>query len=285
MNSWQPVFKNLRRLIRPHEPHVRQVRQLFSPVLGREVDMDFYLPPDYFVHPDKRFPLVIFNDGQDLPIAHLGKVLESLYRRRQLPYVIAVGIHAGRERMREYGTAGQPDYKGRGDLAGRYRVFIIRELLPYLYGRLRLSGLRTETAVAGFSLGGLSAFDIAWAFPEIFGAVGVFSGALWWRYAPVDPLDPDGCRIVHEWVGATSNVHPDQRFWFQCGTLDEEEDRNGNGIIDVIDDTMDLIAELKNKGYGNDQIRYLEVQDGRHDPQTWGKAMPDFLKWVFTVET
>ncbi len=37
---------------------------------------------------------------------------------------------------------------------------------------------------------------------------------------------------------------PDMKFFFECGTADETEDRNGNGIIDSIDDTKDLIATL-----------------------------------------
>jgi enterochelin esterase-like enzyme len=57
-------------------------------------------------------------------------------------------------------------------------------------------------------------------------------------------------------------------------------DRNNNGIIDSIDDTLGLIGELEQKGYkrGTD-IEYLELPDGRHDVPTWARAFPDFLKW------
>jgi len=41
---------------------------------------------------------------------------------------------------------------------------------------------------------------------------------------------------------------PGLKFFFECGTADETEDRNGNGIIDSIDDTKDLISALINKG-------------------------------------
>jgi hypothetical protein len=36
---------------------------------------------------------------------------------------------------------------------------------------------------------------------------------------------------------------------------------------------------LLNKGYTDDAIEYLELEDGKHDVPTWGKAFPDFLKW------
>jgi hypothetical protein len=44
------------------------------------------------------------------------------------------------------------------------------------------------------------------------------------------------------------------KFFFQTGVLDEAADRNNSGIIDSIDDTMDLIKELEKKGYNSDTI-------------------------------
>ncbi len=85
---------------------------------------------------------------------------------------------------------------------------------------------------------------------------------------------------MHEIVQKAANFDKNQRFWFQCGTLDEEDDRNHNGIIDAIDDTLDLIRALSKKGIPEKNIRYLEMEGGRHEPGTWGEAMPDFLGWV-----
>lgn len=57
-------------------------------------------------------------------------------------------------------------------------------------------------------------------------------------------------------------------------------DRNNNGIIDSIDDTLTLIDELVKKGYRRkNDIKYLELQNGKHDIATWAQAMPEFLKW------
>ncbi|MEJ0055425.1 MAG: GNAT family N-acetyltransferase, partial [Bacteroidota bacterium] len=68
------------------------------------------------------------------------------------------------------------------------------------------------------------------------------------------------------------------KFWFQTGTQDENNDRNNNGVIDSIDDTMDLITELTRKGYRPfHDIQYLEIKDGRHNQETWAQAMPHFL--------
>lgn len=261
----------------------RQVQHDYSRHLHRHVIFDVYLPPGYETDHDRHFPLILFNDGQDLPVANLGHTLETLIQGEKIPPAVVVGVHAGKGRRHEYGTVRQADYKGRGDKAPRYRDFVLEELLPHLREKWRLSSRPEDNVFAGFSLGGLSAFDIAWAHPDIFGKAGVFSGSLWWRWSDVDPANPDADRIMHDVVRTCASPRPNtQHFWFQAGTHDETDDRNNNGIIDAIDDTLHLIEALKSRGYPDRQIRYLQIEAGTHDPVTWGKAMPDFLKWIFT---
>ncbi len=265
-----------------HQPILRRVKNFYSDSLDRKVQFDVYLPAAYHFFLQKRYPLLIFNDGQDLPVMHLSDRLADLYRKKAIRPVIAVGIHANRDRMREYGVVSRPDYRGRGDRAPQYARFIFSELLPYLNGTFRLSGVTAETAIAGFSLGGLSALDIAWANPGIFGITGVFSGSLWWRWEPVQGrADPDAARIMHHIIRSSAGTNPGQRYWFETGTQDETEDRNNNNVIDAIDDTIDLIRELKLKGVPDADIRYLEIQGGQHNPQTWGLAVSDFLLWAY----
>ncbi len=284
MNFWQKPAETLQELLRRKAPHLRQIRHLKSTALDREVDFDVYLPADYHLGPRRNYPLVIFNDGQDLPRMHFAGILQKGYYARKIPPCIVVGIYANHDRHREYGTARQVDYKGRGDKAGCHTAFIVEELLPYLYQRFRVSDKREETVIAGFSLGGLSALDVAWHYPNIFGAVGIFSGALWWRWSPVNDADPDADRIMHDIIDNAGGANGAQRYWFQCGTLDETDDRNNNGVIDSIDDTQHLIEALHRKGCPAEAIRYVEIKDGRHEPSTWGEAMPDFLEWVLGEE-
>ena len=250
-----------------------------SAVLARDLPYDAYLPAGYDPATGHEHPLVLFNDGQDLPRMHFAEIFEDQTSGKKKPPFIAIGIHCNERRIREYGTASQADYKGRGDLAPKYSRFILEELLPHLREQFCLSVKPKDNAFAGFSLGGLSAMDIAWAHPEVFGAAGVFSGSFWWRSVDVRPDAPDADRIMHEIIQKATKFDKNQRFWFQCGTLDEEDDRNNNGIIDSIDDTLDLIRDLHEKGFPEKNVRYLEIENGRHEPRTWGEAMPDFLGW------
>ena len=245
--------------------------------LGRDMMIDVYRPA---VPPWRLLSLVIFNDGQDLKRMNFENRIRAGYENDQLSNTLIVGVHAGEERMREYGTAGQPDYENRGDKAKEYESFIIKELIPWLEGYYNIYHNPGKRAIAGFSMGGLSAFDMAWRNPSEFGAAGVFSGSLWWRRKAMNPGAPDADLIVHDYVRKAKTAPP-VKFWFMAGTDDEDSDRNNNGIIDSIDDTLQLMSALSDKGMteGTD-FTYTEVKGGKHEPETWGEVVVDFLRWL-----
>ncbi len=261
---------------------VLQVDALHSIALNRRVAITIFLPPAYEAG-DGPLPLLCFNDGQDMQAVGLEATLNWLYSRKKIREIMVVAIYAG-DRMQEYGTSKIPDYENRGSRASQYAEFIIKELLPYLQKKIQISTDASLNAFAGFSLGGLSAFDIAWNHPEKFGMAGIFSGALWWRSEAYKADDPDADRIIHEMV-QKNKKQKDLKYWFQTGTKDETADRNNNGIIDSIDDTLDLIAMLEQSGSkrGKD-IEYVEVQGGIHHPKTWKQVLPYFLIWAYGLK-
>lgn len=254
------------------------ILEIESRHLARRVKADIYIPsPSITQEP----VLLLVNDGQNMEELRLNDILHDLVNQTGYPGVIAVAIHAGPDRKLEYGTAGYPDYLNRGNKAAAYTYFIFEELLPSIRIQTGFAEFR-EKWFAGFSLGGLSALDIVWSHPHEFTRVGVFSGSLWWR--SLDQDDPaysdDRHRIMHQLIRA-GHYAPWLKFFFETGTLDETNDRNNNGVIDSIDDTIDLMAELEKKGYNRERdMVYLELPHGRHDIATWAEAMPVFLRWA-----
>jgi iron(III)-enterobactin esterase len=259
-----------------------------SKYLERGVKVDVFLPPQYGNDKKQRYPVVYFNDGQDMLALRMFETLSRLYtdgtsrdnREGVLGYTIVVAMYCNENRINEYGTARQSDYKNRGNKARSYNNFVVHELIPYIQGEFQCTTQAENTTIAGFSLGALSALDIGWANPLLFGKIGVFSGSLWWRAKEWTAQDPDGGRIMHDII-AKSTHQEGMKFWFQVGTKDEDCDRNNNGIIDAIDDTRDLMDELFKIGYKpHEDVKYLEVEGGEHNPQTWGAVMPQFLMWA-----
>jgi len=251
---------------------------IFSQFLHREIKVDFFLPKSIIDFPETS--LLLINDGQNMKELGLKEILENLYAENVANSLLCVAIHAGRDRKMEYGTAIQADYLGRGAKAGLYTLFITHELLPLLRKRFHPCHFK-EKAFAGFSLGGLMALDIVWNYPGEFNRAGIFSGSLWWR--SVDHKRQDYAdqlhRIMHQQI-KRGKYHGGLKFFFTTGSLDETHDRNGNGVIDSIDDTLSLIDDLESLGYktGKD-ICYINYEDGKHDIATWARAMPEFLKW------
>jgi enterochelin esterase-like enzyme len=237
-------------------------------------------PPMLLDHPGA-ISLLLINDGQDLPKMPFRKILDSLWEEEAIRPLLCVGIHCGKDRKMEYGTAKVLDYMGRGAKAESYTKFVFRELLPFVREATGAHHFH-DKSFAGFSLGGLSALDIVWNHPHEFRHAGIFSGSLWWRTRDLeDDYEEDRDRIMHQQI-RQGHYAPWLKFFFQTGVLDETADRNNNGIIDSIDDTLSLMEELEAKGYqsGRD-MTYLEYEDGRHDVPTWGRAMPSFLKWAY----
>jgi enterochelin esterase-like enzyme len=258
---------------------LKETLNIKSEWLQRTVVADCYLPNG--IKDAAQLSLLLINDGQDMEKLGLATMLEEMVASNEIAPVFCVAIHAGPERKMEYGTAITPDYLQRGALAKKYTQFIFEELLPLIRSTYQIPSFK-DKSFAGFSLGGLSALDIVWNHPHEFVNVGVFSGSLWWRTKSLDDnYNEDTDRIMHAQV-RNGQYHPWLRFFFETGTLDETMDRNKNGIIDSIDDTLSLIDELAAKGYNKkENIYYLELPDGMHDVATWARAMPVFLKWCW----
>jgi len=251
---------------------------LKSVYLKREVELEIYVPEDLLGN--ETLNLLLINDGQDAAALGLQETLNQLYRNYKIEPLVVVAIKTSSDRLQEYGVAGHPDFLGRGGKAADYNNFIIKELLPFVQGEVDLP-INGKRAFMGCSLGGLTAFDIAWNNDNYFDAVGVCSGSFWWRKKDLKDGYTDDDRILHTCIAETKK-RPELKFWLMTGTEDETADRNRNFIIDSIDDTIDVIKELLKKGYKRpEDITYYEMVGGKHDVVTWGKAMLPFLIWAF----
>lgn len=253
------------------------IEEFHSERLGNSRSIDVFLPPDYRKSGEV-YDLLYVNDGQDQGSFDLHHTLAQLYRRRQIRPIVVVAIPTNADRLQEYGTAVAPNAQGLGQRAGEYAAFITEELLPYLKDSFRING---RAAFLGVSLGGLSAFDIVWTYPELFTTVGVMSGSFWWRAGTDETAIPPDALIAHEMVRRGPYRAP-FRAWFEAGTRDETSDRDNNGVIDAIQDTLELIEALEDLGYARGrELAYVEIENGRHNFATWAAVLPDFLRWAF----
>lgn len=246
--------------------------------LGNQRDIRVYLPPRYRERESERYEVLYVNDGQEHEAIGLHETLARLTAAGRIRPIIVVAVPTNDNRLHEYGTAVALNTLGLGLLASAYAHFLMEELIPLIDRTFRTKG---RPSLLGVSLGGLSAFDIAWNHPERFAVVGVMSGSFWWRAADEEERIDAGRRIAHS-LARNAAQPPPFRLFFQAGTRDEVSDRDGDGVIDAIQDTLELIAELSAAGCEPEQITYVEVPGGRHDFETWARVLPVFLEWAFS---
>lgn len=251
---------------------------VYSRHLQKHVKLTIFNTP---VPGDKTsFNLLLLNDGQDMEKLRVKDIIDSLYKKKSIQPLVVVGIHS-EDRMQEYGIAYIPDYKNNGTDAAKYSAFVDDELYPFIKKK---TGVRrfNSIIIAGCSLGGLSAFDIAWDHADRINKVGVFSGSFWYRDkdASAAGYSDDKNRIMLNKI-RSSRKKPHLQYWFYAGDEEEKGDRDKDGIIDVVDDTKDLIEIIKTKNVTSpDDIIFTEIKEGKHDYPSWSHIFPNFLIWA-----
>ncbi len=255
------------------------------PVGSRSIVL--FVPAFGYDPADTTFLLV--NDGQDVIPLGVALALDDLWKKDQLRpmVVVALPVTPGGDRLHDYGTAEHDvtiacdtGTQILGTRAADYARYVIDQALPAAEAAVGFAASPARTGFIGASLGGLSAFSIAWDHPEVFAFAGVMSGSLWWRTHAGTVEERQNSRIMHAIV-ARSEPRPGLRAWFQAGTNDETADRDEDGVIDAIDDTLDLMAALRAKGFEDGvSMVYREVERGIHGYPTWRVVFPEFLLWA-----
>jgi enterochelin esterase-like enzyme len=244
-------------------------------------EVEVYLPPGYTAEPTRRYPVLYSNDGQAFKVMDVAATVATQVMVGRMSPIIVVAIHSDTERRNEeYALAGQRAMDINGAGAAAYEQFVLDSVMPLIEERYRVLDGPSHTAFMGWSLGALSAFDIVWNHPDRFGVAGLFSGSFWWRDNNGTPAERQAGRLTHRMVREGSG-HPGQRFWFMAGRREETDDRDGNGVIDAIQDTDELIGELEHKGFHRGRDIAWKVVDGDHSLATWSRVLPEFLSWAF----
>ena len=262
-----------------------------------------YLPPDY-AETQARYDVLYVNDGQDMDAVGLAETLDRLYAGFAIERMIVVAIDMPPDRMAGYGLfdrgkgeaiAAPTKYGAVGANAWVYAQWLTLALVPDIDARYRTVRGPQGRALLGWSLGALSAFGIGWQSPELFARVGAFSPSFWLATDRTDAGSVQATRIVHRLVDAGV---PASRpaFFFGIGTREETDDRDGDGVIDVLDDTRDLVEGwttvdgASHRGLrrihgrvGNGDVLLFELEGGKHDQPSWSRMLPVFLRWAYGV--
>lgn len=132
---------------------------------------------------------------------------------------------------------------------------IVEALIPYVESHLRARPERSWRAIAGGSLGGASAYFLAFQHPDLFASAGVFGNGL------VTGMDSE--------IAAWLEVIPEEsrpRLFLNSGEQDAYMLRQARALIPLLD------------RYG---IEHAEIfSPGGHDYRYWLSNFPSYLRWL-----
>ncbi len=267
----------------PYQPYKQETLAMYSQKFGAERIAEVYLPGSYAQNPDQRYPVLYSFDGQQLLEMNFTQTLNQLVSGGQIAPMIVVGVFSteGDARAEELGTGPTLNMLGWGTKSDAFNQFIVDELVPKVAATYRTLTGAAHTAVMGWSLGGLTAFYLAWQYPDVFGTVGAFSPSFWWR-TPSAAGQELQARVIPNLV-QSSPARPGLRAWFEAGTAELPfSDIDHNGVIDMIQDVQDVMSLLSAKGYqAGADMAYVQVQGGLHELSTWETVMPNFLEFAY----
>jgi predicted alpha/beta superfamily hydrolase len=253
---------------------LRLHRQFVSNLLDEKHDYIVYVPPQYDAEPDRRYPALYLQDGQNLfdpdtSFIHgkywrVGETADELIVTGAIEPLVIVGIYnTGVHRVEEYTPV--EDKRLGGGRADAYGQMLVEELKPLVDHQYRTLPGSENCGLGGSSLGGLVTLYLGLKYTWVFGELAALSPSVWWRN-----------RAILKTV-AQIKRKPELRIWLDVGTKESSR---------ALPDVRALKKALLGKGWRlGEDLGYLEVEGARHDEVAWSQRVGPMLKFLFPPRT
>lgn len=256
----------------PAHPRLRLHKAFKSRYLADDRDVIVYLPPGYEEEPERTYPVLYMQDGQNLFDGRTSFVKGRTWQMREQTDVaieaaevdplVIVGIYnTGDRRLAEYTP--DRDWKMGGGEANAYGHLVTRELMPWIASQYRVRQDRANTGIGGSSLGGLVSLYLGLRHPEIFGKLALLSPSVWWN---------------HKSILSYLNEHAPQ-LWERPQVWLDVGDREGQRTLR---DVEHLARRMKGNGWRAGETMFFDkVQGGTHDEASWATRVKPMLRFLF----
>lgn len=209
-------------------------------MVNATIEVGLYLPPCYDPTSDSVYPVLYLLPGfggslNDWFDRDLASIADDLIITGEVPPLIIVTTDDSFD-----------------DLDG---AFIVEQIIPYLESHYRASPHRQHRAVAGGSLGGASAYHLAFKQPEIFESAGIFGNG-----AATGEEDD-----IQSWLGAIPEANQ-PRVFINSGEGDTYMLARAQVLITLLDEA---------------EIEHVEIFNaGNHSYAYWLSNFPTYLRWL-----
>lgn len=267
-----------------------EVLELTSAVFSNTRAIRVLLPPGYRdpANTTRMYPVLYLNDGimAFRPAAiNVEAAVHGLINRGEIPPILVVGIDNGAstkesknplvDRANEFlpypdvgfapnklYAANPPEPQG-----ARYPGFVTNEVMPLIESRFRVAKDPENTAIGGFSYGGVAALHTALTRPEVFGKLLLESTPLW--------IGPDlqllkAAGAARRWpavvsIGNGSSESPDL-------VIKAEGQRE-----------VEVLRKAIVAASPGTRLRVFTGEGDIHDPAAWRKRLPGAIKFLFGI--
>ena len=272
-NPWAHLPKGLLASGEPTlHPRLRLHRGFPSHYLPDKRDLIVYLPPGYDQQPERTYPVLYLQDGQNLfdPRTSFlpGRTWEvrehadAAIEAGEVEPLIIVGIYnTGDRRLAEY--THERDWRMGGGEAAQYGVTLTCEILPWIATQYRVRTDRESTGLGGSSLGGLVSLYLGLRYATWFGKLAVLSPSVWWNHKSI--------------LGYLNERAPEiwdrPKLWLDVGY---HEGRR------TLHDVEHLNRRLKaNHWVPGETLHFEKVHGGTHDESSWSRRVRPMLRFLF----
>lgn len=166
--------------------------RVFSPSLGQKRDVYVYTPPGFDWNDKKRYPLLIWlhgylGDERDFVIT-VAPYLDAAIRRGECPPLICMAPDGSIE-----GDFPRNDLENLptgswfvNSRRGRFEDYLMKDLWEWVHRRFPIREGRDAHAIAGWSMGGFAAYNLALKHRDRFAIVAAVSPPLNMRYVDLN---------------------------------------------------------------------------------------------------
>ena len=225
-----------------------------------------YLPSSYEKDKEKRYPVMYMFDGHNVFFDSdatygkswgMNKYMQS--SKKELILVAVECNHKGNSRIVEYSpftyeNASLGRVRGKGKV---YMNWLIHELKPFIDANYRTLTDRSNTAIAGSSMGGLMALYAVCVFNHVFGRAACLSPSLW--VSPGKVLE----------MVARAHIRRDTTIYMDYG---ENEMFNHVSTQESMISTAHLLLTKRVN------LAFRIVPGGNHSEASWEKQIPIFME-------
>ena len=182
-----------------------------------------------------------------------------------------------------WGTNSTQVEGGEGDA---YLEFFVNTLKPEIDSRYRTLPDRENTAIGGFSMGGLISLYAGLKYPEVFSKVMAQSTAVW--FAETDGAWLSNNQLLN--LIAQTELPQNVRFYMDIGTNEWADklvyvrDEQGNQLTYPFvwkDGTEKVFAALQAHGVPEENLKLVIEEGGEHEAVNWRGRFDDAIRFLF----